>query len=446
MALFFASETQDGSEDDDFMFGHPTAGPDHTISGNGGDDLIFGDFDFFFSRAGTNASLPQSINETRNVVNTFVNPDNGSEEGVPKQAIFREVTSTNFDFYSVTLTAGQSIIIDLDYGSHEIGESFDGQLDVFQLNGPLLASNDDSNASDGGRGSTSDLDPFLEFIAPFSGTFVIRVGRFSSDGGDPLQIGDTYMLNFSSDRFTPTDDTIMFGDDLLDGGKGNDVIYGRKGEDTLLGGEGDDLMDGGEDNDEMDGGEGDDLMLGAAGDDTMRGGDGLDTMFGDFGDDNMNGKRGDDDMKGQRGDDTMFGGLGNDTMIGGLGADSINGSIGRDELRGLGGRDTLNGSGGKDDIVGGGGRDLIIGGKGGDTLKGGGGLDIFQFKTGDGRDTITDFRQKRDKIEITNGAESFEDLNISQQGDDVFIRFANVRIRVEDDSADAFSGADFIFS
>ncbi|MEM7269164.1 MAG: calcium-binding protein [Pseudomonadota bacterium] len=192
--------------------------------------------------------------------------------------------------------------------------------------------------------------------------------------------------------------------------------------------------------------EGNDTLFGTLGDDVIRALGGDDRVLGNSGNDNLNGQRGNDFVNGQRGNDTLLGGLGNDTMVGGLGSDDIKGSIGKDQLRGLGGRDTLDGGGGKDNIVGGGGRDLIIGGKGADTLKGGGGPDVFQFKTGAGRDTITDFAQRRDKIEITNGAEEFEDLRISQQGDDVLIRFANVQIKVEDDDVDAFSGADFIFS
>lgn len=173
--------------------------------------------------------------------------------------------------------------------------------------------------------------------------------------------------------------------------------------------------------------------------------DGADRVFGQGGDDTLSGLRGHDWINGNRGDDHLTGGLGHDTLIGGLGSDTLRGLIGKDDLRGLGGRDLLEGGGGRDQLSGGGGRDTLIGGKGADTLKGGGGPDWFEFKRGDGRDVIEDFAQRRDKIVINEGANNFSDLQIAQAGDDVMIRFANVRIRVEDDNAAAFTASDFLF-
>ncbi|MEM7267927.1 MAG: hypothetical protein AAF401_01600, partial [Pseudomonadota bacterium] len=56
-----------------------------------------------------------------------------------------------------------------------------------------------------------------------------------------------------------------------------------------------------------------------------------------------------------------------------------------------------------------------------------------------------DFAQRRDKIEVTD-ASSFDQIGVSQQGDDVLIRGQGFQIRVLDDNASAFSAADFIFS
>ncbi len=103
------------------------------------------------------------------------------------------------------------------------------------------------------------------------------------------------------------------------------------------------------------------------------------------------------------------------------------------------------GGGGRDDLEGGGGADKLNGGRGADELTGGGGADVFQFRSDDGFDRITDFQQGRDKIEIVRGADDFGDLSIPQVGDDVRIAFANVRIVVEDDNDGAFSSSDFIF-
>ena len=56
---------------------------------------------------------------------------------------------------------------------------------------------------------------------------------------------------------------------------------------------------------------------------------------------------------------------------------------------------------------------------------------------------ILDWRDRQDRIEIDGAA--LDDLTISQVGDNTLIRFANIRITVEDADADLFTAADFIF-
>ncbi|MDG1212330.1 MAG: calcium-binding protein [Paracoccaceae bacterium] len=145
------------------------------------------------------------------------------------------------------------------------------------------------------------------------------------------------------------------------------------------------------------------------------------------------------------GGDFLRGDAGADVFLGMARDDTINGMAGNDNLRGGGGRDKLNGAQGDDTLTGGGGADTLLGGFGVDEMRGGGGADVFQFRSDDGFDRITDFQQGRDKIEIVRGADDFGDLSISQVGDDVRIAFANVRIVVEDDNDGAFSSSDFIF-
>ena len=85
------------------------------------------------------------------------------------------------------------------------------------------------------------------------------------------------------------------------------------------------------------------------------------------------------------------------------------------------------------------------GGTGADQLTGGAGRDVFEFKTGDGRDLISDFTHGMDKIAILEGARDFDDLTLSQSGANVQIAFANVRITVEDQDRGDFSEGDFLF-
>ncbi len=89
--------------------------------------------------------------------------------------------------------------------------------------------------------------------------------------------------------------------------------------------------------------------------------------------------------------------------------------------------------------------DRLSGGGGSDTLKGNGGVDVFQFRTSDRNDTISNFRQSQDKSEIQNGARSFEALTIEQDGRDALISFSAGLVRVMTDNAAAFDESVFVF-
>ena len=79
-------------------------------------------------------------------------------------------------------------------------------------------------------------------------------------------------------------------------------------------------------------------------------------------------------------------------------------------------------------------------------MSGGGDADTFRFNASDVNDTILDYLQGVDVIEILSGAASFDDLIITQDGADVLIGFGAGQVRVVTDDAAAFSADDFIFS
>jgi len=89
-------------------------------------------------------------------------------------------------------------------------------------------------------------------------------------------------------------------------------------------------------------------------------------------------------------------------IAGGQGADTISGTANADWINGDDGADSISGLGGNDFILGGAGNDTLIGGLGADTLTGGSGNDQFQWATGDGTDTITDFSTTDDQIALTD--------------------------------------------
>lgn len=79
-------------------------------------------------------------------------------------------------------------------------------------------------------------------------------------------------------------------------------------------------------------------------------------------------------------------------IIGGKGNDSLVGDTGNDKLFGNAGNDTLWGGAGTDTLDGGTGNDTLWGGSGNDMLTGGEGNDTFIYSPGEGKDTITDYK------------------------------------------------------
>lgn len=190
---------------------------------------------------------------------------------------------------------------------------------------------------------------------------------------------------------------------------------------------------------------GPDAIEGTPDADVIEGLGGADSLSGGRGADSISGGGGRDVVLGQGGADTLEGGGGRDELRGGAGGDALSGGGGRDMLIGNGGKDALNGDGGRDQMNGGGGVDTLDGGRGADQLTGGGGRDFFVFATGDGRDRVLDYQDRRDKFMIEDGAASFSDLTILTLGDDTLIRFSNVRVIVEDTDSSLLDASDFLF-
>ena len=109
---------------------------------------------------------------------------------------------------------------------------------------------------------------------------------------------------------------------LLDDADDNHIVA-QPGIETVFGGEGDDWIEGNEHSRELYGEEGDDIIEGGTGYTRLFGGEGDDRLFGEGGDDVLRGGEGRDQLDGGTGDDWLFGGEGNDQLIGGAGADTF---------------------------------------------------------------------------------------------------------------------------
>lgn len=137
-------------------------------------------------------------------------------------------------------------------------------------------------------------------------------------------------------------------------------------------------------------------ILTATGTDMEIGDDGKDQFSTGSGQDFLDGNGGRDILQSGKGDDVATGGAGNDWIFG------------------IAGNDTLLGEAGADKIRGGHGIDVIDGGAGDDWLSGGKDADMFVFNLGTDVDTIIDFDNGKDKIDLSgyDGIKSLEDLRI----------------------------------
>jgi Ca2+-binding RTX toxin-like protein len=81
--------------------------------------------------------------------------------------------------------------------------------------------------------------------------------------------------------------------------------------------------------------------------------------------------------------------------------DVINGQGGNDQIDGLSGDDLLRGGTGNDSLLGNNGDDILVGGVGSDSVTGGEGRDRFILEPNTGVDTITDFQDKHDQIDLS---------------------------------------------
>jgi Ca2+-binding RTX toxin-like protein len=149
---------------------------------------------------------------------------------------------------------------------------------------------------------------------------------------------------------------------------------------------------------------------------------GRNTLGGTSEADTLRGLGGDDVLRGLAGNDQLFGDAGLDRLEGGAGNDRLEGGAGRDTLRGDAGNDTLLGGSEDDALTGGVGLDRLDGGAGRDTLTGNADSDIFVFGRSYGRDTVTDFQNGTDRIDLSSTGLTFSNLVLQQAGTTVIVQ------------------------
>ncbi len=280
------------------------------------------------------------------------------------------------------------------------------------------------------------------------------------------------------------------GNDMLIGGPGADRLHGGSGDDTatyqgsdagvlvklrdgtgqgghaegdvlsgiehLVGSDHADRFGGDSHDNRISGMAGDDGIWSSSGDDILEGGAGADRLHGSLGEDTASYESSDaavvvrlhsreargghaegdrfigstvfdgtdvpdiEHLTGSPFDDILAGDLRNNVLKGGAGDDTLYG--GPD-----GGDDRLYGESGNDSIYGGTGDDVFAGGAGDDKLNGGPDDDIFVFTPGGGTDTITDFTDGEDVIDLSAfpGIASIDGLSMEQQEQSLVIDLAD---------------------
>ena len=280
------------------------------------------------------------------------------------------------------------------------------------------------------------------------------------------------------------------GENDLYGRGGNDDINGGAGADRLFGGDGDDELWGLTGADRLDGGDGVDIAVywtsntavtinledgtgqggHAEGDvlvavENLWGSDHDDTLLGDGGANRLYGGKGDDEIQGNGGNDILEGGIGADRLDGGPGMDMVSYSTSEEGVTIRLGGGLLEGSHAEgdtfvsiegiegsmyDDMLGGDdGANKLSGGLGDNILEGGGGPDQFVFDWLNGDDTILDFTDNEDLVDLSaTGLSGFDDLILSSDSNGVTIHMPSIgggSILLEGFNAANLDASDFIF-
>lgn len=200
--------------------------------------------------------------------------------------------------------------------------------------------------------------------------------------------------------------------------------------------------------DDLDAGAGNDTVFGGRGTDRIDGGADNDTIFGGADDDVLRGDGGNDMLRGQKGNDWAAGGDGDDMLRGESGADTLLGEAGNDHIKGNQGADWLSGGDGHDFLNGNLGNDFVMGGNGRDTLIGGQGWDEFVYRDmREGRDTIKDFEDGKDLINLDGLGLNFGDIMVASAagGASSEVSFGNTRILLENVTTAMIDAGDFVF-
>jgi Ca2+-binding RTX toxin-like protein len=271
-------------------------------------------------------------------------------------------------------------------------------------------------------------------------------------GGGIDTVKSSVGVDFSSALFgdQELENLVLLGTKNINGA-GNEfdnAITGNAGNNILSGNDGVDVLSGAAGNDKLDGGAGIDTMNGGTGIDTMEGGNGNDTYYADRFTDKAIESNADKAVGGT--DRVHFSGASGTFK---LGANIENLTL--DGSKGIGGTGNnlanyLAGNSGNNTLKGMAGNDMLSGGKGADILSGGTGSDTFIFKSGFGKDVVTDFENGKDHFDFKSWSAigDFTDLKehyITVSGHDLIIHSGSDSLTLKHTAISELDAGDFLF-
>ena len=226
------------------------------------------------------------------------------------------------------------------------------------------------------------------------------------------------------------------GNDSIENEANNAVIYGEVGLDSISNSGSDVKIYGGADNDYVDNtgnssfislGAGNDAIENSAGSITALGGAGADSFYNLGTNSTLKGDSGNDEIINFGDSSYLSGGKNNDTIYSSGAAATLSGDAGKDIFYNEGVKAYVNGGASSDIIYNEGDHVTIAGGTGNDSINNNGGKHIvYQFGTGDGKDTVVGFNDG-DTVQITAGKSSSK-----KGGDDVVVSVGKNTLTLKD--------------
>jgi Ca2+-binding RTX toxin-like protein len=337
--------------------------------------------------------------------------------------------------------------LNIGYGDDADGGAGTDWLDANFSAAPMAIDLDSSQLAAGisiGGGTIKNIERIGTITGSAFGDTFLLSGQayatiFAGGGNDTITVSGNFAYIEGGDGADQI--SLTGGNGYIDGGAGNDaiIVNGANAYAYVRAGAGDDIVQSVGANNLLNGDDGIDTVdysnsasgvvvnlgthVGAGGEildgfENVTGSAFADTLTGHTDDNVLQGAGGNDTLNGDVGNDTLDGGAGNDAMAGGVGDDvyyvdsvsdvvteasaagtdtvhtTVTYTLGSNVENGIQDGTSANNLTGNtlaNALAGNAAANVLDGGTGNDTLTGGGGVDTFVYRTGGGRDVITDF-------------------------------------------------------